>query len=102
MSNPYEILNKMILPDDNISTILSFCRPSHPLTKSILNNFNRCGGCNRPVHTWCPKIRLCYYTIEKGCGRCGKIGELICGECTPERECGCDDETGSWYSWFSF
>jgi hypothetical protein len=102
MNNPYNLFERLPLSGDNISHILSFIRPKHPLNSSIKTNFMRCSKCRDVVQACDGQIKLRYYTISTGCGNCGKIGKIICKYCPTEDDCGCDSDNNSWYSWFSF
>ena len=102
MNNPYYLLEQLPLSGDNISHILSFSRPKHPLNSSIKTNFMRCVKCRDAVQAHDGQIKLRYYTISTGCGSCGKVGKIICKYCPTEDKCNCNSDNDSWYSWFSF
>ena len=104
MSNPYSLLRGVMpcIPNECIGHILSFHRPKHPLSESIKTNFKRCGKCKDVVQTYDGQIVLRYYTIERGCSSCGRIGHLRCKYCPADYLCDCGSDNGSLYSWFSF
>jgi hypothetical protein len=103
MNNPYNLVKniKPVLPNDCISHVFSFYRPTHNIVESMKNNFLRCGKCDDVVRTYDGQISLRYYTIGRGCITCGHNDCIICRDCTADTcDCGSDDE--SCYSWFSF
>ena len=100
MSNPYEIINRLDLPGDCISYIMSFYRPKHHIITEMKDNFVRCGVCKDPVRTYSGKIKLRYYGHRLSCVPCCVNGCIVCKDCPVEDSCDCSED--SWYSWFSF
>lgn len=107
MNNPYDILNKLAIPNDCLSLIFLFTKPIHPLCREIQRYFIYCDKCNEPLQSLNRMINLKYYTIEYGCGFCDKFkNKFVCKDCSIVNTCSCqnndDDSCDSWYSWFSF
>lgn len=101
MTNPYDVLYKLDLPEDCISHIIGFNRPKHKIVKEMKKIFVKCGKCEYPVIAG--KIHLRYYTLEQACKRCETRGMIVCKECTIDKRCECrNGSDDSWYSWCSF